>query len=364
MRPFVSRQLYQLHNLSAAPSRLYRTSRPTFKKRDYYDILGVSKNASADEIKKAYYQLAKKYHPDANKDDPKAKDKFTEASEAYEVLSDKEKRSNYDSYGSAGGMGGGSDDFDGWQQAHDFRHAEDLFKHVFEGFGGADFFGDAFGGKKDSRGVDMTMPLTISFMDAVKGTKKNVRVKRRKRCDPCRGSGYQVNARPQVCPTCRGTGELRSQQLNMFFRTSCPNCKGSGEIYPACRSCRGEGLVPEEVEITVNIPAGVDSGVKVRMTNQGDLSHGEGNRGNLYVELKVSKHPVFERDGANIVYKTKVPFTMAIFGGHITIPTLNGEAVLNVHSSLYFDPSYQLFRFQKEHSHLIDWSCVVKESLV
>jgi molecular chaperone DnaJ len=172
--------------------------------------------------------------------------------------------------------------------------------------------------------------MTISFMDAVKGAKKDIRVRRHKKCEPCRGSGVQVNARPQVCSTCKGTGELRSQQLNMFFRTSCPACGGTGEVHAACRSCKGEGMVPEDVNITVNIPAGVDSGVKVRMANQGDLAHGEGNRGNLYVDLKVSKHPVFDRDGANIVYKAKVPFTTAIFGGQVQVPTLNGEALLTV----------------------------------
>lgn len=318
------------YNLSSS-ARYFRVASASLK-RDFYSVLGVSKNASADDIKKAYYKLAKKYHPDANKDDPKAKDKFTEVSEAYEVLSDKEKRQAYDTYGHDGPSFAGGGGFDANSQ--DFKHAEDVFRSFFESFGMGMDFGDgnpfsAQGGRR-TKGVDISTNLTISFMEAVEGAEKKIRVRRKKRCDPCRGSGVQSGTSPKSCSQCGGSGVLQQQSFNFMFRAPCPKCNGSGQILTPCKTCSGDGLQKEEVDVVCKIPAGVDSGMRVRVAGEGDLSFGEGRRGNLLVNLKVQEHPEFIRTGSDIVFKAAIPLYTAIIGGKVTVPTLKGEADVKV----------------------------------
>ena len=293
-------------------------------KRDYYEVLGVEKNASDAEIKKAYRRLAQKYHPDRNPDDEDALEKFREAKEAAEVLSDSQKRAASDQFGHAGvdGGAGGAGGFGGG------------------GFGGADFsdifgdvFGDIFGGgrRRSSRGADLRYNLEISLEEAVQGTEVDITVPTLVECETCNGSGAKPGSRPKTCSTCRGMGQVRMQQGFFSIQQTCPNCQGRGQqIDDPCGSCRGTGRQQRERTLSVKVPAGVDTGDRIRLSGEGEAGESGAMAGDLYVEVRVKPHPIFERDGANLVCEAPLDIATAALGGEIDVPTLDGRVKLKI----------------------------------
>lgn len=288
-------------------------------KRDFYDVLSVSRTASEAEIKKAYRKLAMKFHPDRNPDDPDADHKFKEATEAYEVLTDAQKRAAYDQFGHAGvdgsqGAGGG---FGG-------------------GFGDAfgDIFGDIFGGgfRQGPRpGDDLQYELDISLEEAVNGTEVDIRIPRKEECDACGGSGAEPGTSAQTCPTCHGEGQVRIQQGFFSVARSCPTCHGRGKIIKTpCKKCHGEGQVNTHKTLSVKIPSGVDSGDRIRLQGEGGMGEPGAPRGNLYVRIRVKRHSIFQRDGDTLFCELPVSFGTATLGGEIEVPTLNGKARLKI----------------------------------
>ncbi len=290
-------------------------------KRDYYEVLGVGKNASDTEIKKAYRKLAQKYHPDRNPDDEDALEKFREAKEAAEVLSDSQKRAAYDQFGhagvdgSAGGGAGGA------------------------GFGGADFsdifgdmFGDIFGGgRRRGRGADLRYNLEISLEDAVQGTETEIRIPTLVECETCKGSGAKPGSTPKTCGTCRGIGQVRMQQGFFSIQQTCPTCQGSGQqIDDPCGQCRGSGRREEEKTLSVKVPAGVDTGDRIRLSGEGEPGENGAPSGDLYVEVRVKPHPIFERDGANLICDVPLDIATAALGGEVDVPTLDGRVKLKI----------------------------------
>ncbi|MFQ5963362.1 MAG: molecular chaperone DnaJ [Candidatus Scalinduaceae bacterium] len=295
------------------------------KERDYYEVLGVSKNATNDEIKKAYRRLALRYHPDKNRGDKEAEQKFKEAANAYEVLSNPEKRKMYDSRGHAGleDMG-----FRGFESYDD----------IFSSFG--DVFGDIFGKRfykeraGPQKGSDLKYNMSISFLDAALGCKKQLRFDKKEICETCRGSGAK-NGASTVCSQCNGTGHVSKQQkpFGGFFTISnpCPNCNGSGrEINNPCSVCNSEGRVLKTGLLSVKVPAGIKYGSTLRLSNQGEAGVRGGSAGNLYICVNITPHTYFERRGLDIQYDAKVPFTKATLGGEIEVPTLRGKAMLRI----------------------------------
>ncbi|BCO09581.1 chaperone protein DnaJ [Desulfolithobacter dissulfuricans] len=289
--------------------------------RDYYEILGVSRDASMEVIKKSYRKLAMKYHPDRNPDDPEAEARFKEAAEAYEVLSDEQKRRVYDTYGHEGlknsGYSGPSDD-------------------IFSSFN--DLFGDLFGFNTRRRnpngpiqGDDLRYDMEITFMEAVHGTNKEVEITKRETCWTCEGTGARPGYRPQVCPTCRGRGQvLRSQG---FFQVSstCPQCHGRGQvILEPCTDCNGQGLVNRTKKVKINIPAGVDTGAQMRLRGEGEGGRRGGPSGDLYVVLHVQRHEFFERDGQTIYLRYPLPMVQATLGCKVEVPTIHGSTTLEI----------------------------------
>jgi molecular chaperone DnaJ len=291
--------------------------------KDYYKILGVSRDATQDEIKKAFRQLALKYHPDRNLGDKEAEEKFKEINEAYSCLSDPEKRANYDRFGTAEGVGAG---FGGFGAG--FGGFTDIFEDIFD-----DFF-SAFGGTKRPRptkGADLSYRLDITLEEAAFGTEKKITIPRWQNCDVCGGSGSAPGTSPITCPNCRGTGHVRFQQGFFSVSKTCGRCQGSGKIITnPCKNCKGNGKVKVQREILVKIPAGVDSGSRLRVSGEGDLGSYGGPPGDLYVLINVEDHPFFKRDGMNIYCQVPISFTKAVFGGEIEVPTLNGHESLKI----------------------------------
>ncbi|KGQ69769.1 molecular chaperone DnaJ [Chelonobacter oris] len=291
-------------------------------KRDYYEVLGVARNAEEKEIKKAYKRLAMKYHPDRNPDDKDAEGKFKEVKEAYEVLTDAQKRAAYDQYGHAafeqgGGAGGG--------------------------FGGADFgdifgdiFSDMFGGggrgrQRVVRGDDLRYDLEITLEEAVKGTTKDIKINTLAECDSCHGSGAQEGSKVETCPTCHGAGRVRRQQGFFVTEQVCPTCHGSGKkIEKPCSKCHGDGRVHKAKSLSVKIPPGVDSGNQLRLSGEGAAGENGAPAGDLYVVIHVKDHQIFERDGNNLYCEVPISFTMAALGGEIEVPTLDGRVKLKI----------------------------------
>jgi molecular chaperone DnaJ len=289
-------------------------------KRDYYEILGVSRNASDDEIKKAFRRLAKQYHPDANKEQG-AEGRFIEINEAYEVLSDPQKRTAYDRFGHAGldGVGAGFSDFAG------FSSLNDLFETFFTGTAGT------HRRTGPQRGADLRYDLTITFEEAVFGCQKEIELPRWETCSSCRGSGAQPGTSTARCPSCQGTGEIRRVQQSIFGQfvnvTVCERCRGEGRVITTpCEKCRGQGRVRNVRRVVVNIPAGVDDGINVRVTGEGEVSARGGTPGNLYVILTVKPHPFFKRQGNDILYELPISFTQAALGDEVEVPTVDGKA--------------------------------------
>ncbi|HEU0001578.1 MAG TPA: molecular chaperone DnaJ [Ktedonobacteraceae bacterium] len=306
-------------------------------KRDYYEILGVTRGAGEDELKKAYRRLAKQYHPDTNKE-PGAEARFIEINEAYETLSDPQKRSVYDRYGHAGlngGSAGGFGDFAG------FGSINDLF----------DFFAGATGTQRRSepqRGADIRFELTISFEEAVFGCQKEIELPRWEACSNCRGSGAQPGTSTTRCSACQGKGEIRRVQQSIFGQfvnvTMCERCRGEGKVITTpCEKCRGQGRVRNNRRVVVNIPAGVDDGINVRVTGEGEVSSRGGTPGNLYVILSVKPHPFFKRQGNDIQYELPISFAQAALGDEVEVPTVDGKStILKVPAGTQSNRSFRL----------------------
>ena len=299
-------------------------------KRDYYEVLGVERQAEERELKKAYRKLAMQYHPDRNPGDEEAEAKFKEAAEAYEVLSNAEKRQLYDRFGHEG-LQGRSGPGAGFGSVDDiFSQFGDLFGDIF-GFGG----GRRPGGP--SRGADLRYDLELTFEEAVFGASKNVTVSRREECETCSGSGCKAGTSPEVCSYCRGHGQVQHQQGFFTLSSTCPHCRGAGkEIKNPCGTCKGSGVKAREKEVTVKIPPGVDSGTRLRLREEGEPGRKGGPRGDLYVFLHAQPSDVFERDGADLHLEVKISFVQAALGCEIEIPTLAGTTVIKVKPGTQF----------------------------
>ncbi|MFD2191934.1 molecular chaperone DnaJ [Pistricoccus aurantiacus] len=299
-------------------------------KRDYYEILGVERGADQKEIKKAYRRLAQKYHPDRNAGDNSSAEKFREVSEAYEVLADNEKRAAYDQFGhagvdgQAGGFGAGGF---GGAGAGGFS---DIFGDVF-----GDIFGGGGGGRRHpnapQRGSDLRYNLELDLEDAVTGTSVDIRVPRHVECGRCDGEGAEPGSSKETCPTCHGHGQVRMQQGFFAVQQTCPTCHGSGQhIKVPCHECHGQGRVRETRTLSVKIPAGVDTGDRIRLNNEGETGINGGPPGDLYVQVAIKPHPIFQRDGKNLHCEVPINFVDAALGGELEVPTLNGRVKLKI----------------------------------
>lgn len=289
-------------------------------KRDYYETLEVSRDASSAELKKAFKKKAMKFHPDRNPDDPKADAKFKEAAEAYEVLNDPQKKSAYDQFGHSGveGMGGGGQGFND-------VNINDIFGDIF-----GDVFGTRSSSRRSRRGSDLQYNLDLSLKEAVLGAQKKIKIPSHKSCKDCDGSGAARGSSPSVCSNCNGAGQVRLQQGFFSVQQTCSACSGSGQtIKDPCKPCRGLGATKENKTLSVNIPAGVDNGDKVRLTGEGEWEKG-GQSGDLYVAIRVIDNPIFEREGKDLYLEAPIPFEISIIGGAIKIPTLEGSLSLKI----------------------------------
>lgn len=289
--------------------------------RDYYEILGVQKNASEAELKKAYRRLAMKYHPDRNPGDTESENMFKEAKEAYDVLSDERKRAAYDQFGHAGVEGGF-----GAGQAHAGGFG-DIFDSVF----GDIFGGGRGGGERVYRGADLRYDLDLSLEEAINGTTTKIRVAKLAVCDTCSGSGAKKGSSPVACPTCDGVGQVRMQQGFFSIQQTCPQCRGNGTVVnDPCGTCQGRGRVRDNKTISVKIPPGVDTGDRIRLTSEGEAGQKGGPAGDLYVHVIVKEHPIFTRDGVNLHCHVPISFSLAALGGEIEVPTLDGRVALKI----------------------------------
>ncbi len=297
-------------------------------KRDYYEVLGASKNASEADLKKAYRRAAQKYHPDRNPDDQEAEAKFKECKEAWEVLGDAQKRAAYDQFGHAGvdpSMGGG---FGAGAGAAGGAGFSDIFGDVFgDIFGG----GRGGGGQRVYRGSDMRYNLELSLEDAVAGTEVKIRVPTMVQCGTCDGSGARKGSKPTPCTTCGGHGQVRMQQGFFSLQQTCPHCQGTGTVISdPCPDCRGKGRVSEHKTLSVKVPAGVDNGDRIRLAGEGEAGESGGPPGDLYVQIAVKEHPIFQRDENNLFCEVPISFTAAALGGELEVPTLNGRVNLKI----------------------------------
>jgi len=295
-------------------------------KRDYYDVLGVSKSAAGDEIKKAYRKKAKELHPDRNADNPDAEAQFKEANEAYEVLKDTEKKAAYDRFGHAafeGGMGGGGGRGPGFGGGNaDFSSAfSDVFDDLFGDFMG----GGRGGGRRAARGSDLRYNLRVSLEEAFSGVQKSIKVPTTVACGECNGTGAEGGAEPTTCPTCSGMGKVRAQQGFFTVERTCPTCSGLGQIIDnPCKKCGGQGRVERDRALNVNIPAGVETGTRIRLAGEGEAGMRGGPPGDLYIFVEVRDHEIFERDNVNIYCRVPVSMAKAALGGSVEVPTIDG----------------------------------------
>jgi len=303
-------------------------------KRDYYEILNVERSADAKEVKKAYRRLAMKYHPDRNPDDTSAEEKFKEASEAYEILSNEQKRAAYDQYGHAGleqgaGGGGGNGNF------------SDIFGDVF-----GDIFGGGGGGggrQRSARGADLRYTLDLDLEDAVKGTSVKIRIPTHVNCNPCGGSGAAKGSQPQTCTTCQGVGQVRMQQGFFSVQQTCPQCRGQGKmIKDPCKSCHGKGMVEEQKTLSVKVPPGVDTGDRIRLAGEGEGGTHGAPSGDLYVQVSVKEHAIFVRDGKSLYCDVPISLIDAALGGELEVPTLDGRVKLKIPSETQTGKMFRL----------------------
>jgi molecular chaperone DnaJ len=294
-------------------------------KKDYYEVLGVNKDASEDEIKKAYRKLAMKYHPDRNPDNPKAEEQFKEAKEAYEMLSDDQKRAAYDQYGHAGvdpSMGAGA--------GAGFGGFSDAFGDIF-----GDIFGGARGGSGQRsnvyRGADLRYNMEISLEEAARGSETKIRIPVQSTCETCKGSGARPGTSPVTCTTCNGHVQVRMQQGFFSVQQTCPKCHGTGKmVKDPCPTCHSAGRVKQNKTLSVKIPAGVDEGDRIRLSGEGEAGVNGGPTGDLYVVIHLKQHEIFQRDGGNLHCEMPISFTTAALGGEIEVPTLDGAAKMKI----------------------------------
>ncbi|GAA4460991.1 molecular chaperone DnaJ [Novipirellula rosea] len=298
------------------------------EKRDYYAVLGVARTVTKQELDRAYRKLAIKYHPDSNKNDDNAVEMFKEASEAYEILSDQAKRERYDRYGHAGVDG----------MAHQSHDVEDIFEAFGDLFGGG-MFGDLFGSRggggggrrRSRRGADIRCNVTLTLEEAARGVSKDISFRRRIRCVTCEGSGAAPGSKPEACATCGGRGQVIQSAGILRVQTACPHCHGTGQqISQPCADCRGAGLQNEKAELTVEIPAGVDDGMRVRLQGEGEASPDGGPPGDCYCFISVLPHALFKRDGVHLILQLPISYTQAALGAEIEVPTLDGPESLRV----------------------------------
>lgn len=309
-------------------------------KRDYYDVLGVSKSASKDELKKAYRKLSKQYHPDINQE-PGADEKFKEIAEAYEVLSDDQKRAQYDQFGHAGMNGGAG--FGGGQGDFGFGGFEDIFNAFFGGGGG--------GRRRDPnaprQGNDLQYTMTISFEEAAFGKETEIEIPREENCDTCHGSGAKPGTKAETCSTCRGAGQVSKEMRTPFgtqvVRQTCQACDGTGkQIKEKCTSCSGQGKVKKRKKIAVKIPAGIDDGQQIRLSGQGEAGTNGGPSGDLYIVFRVARHEFFERDGDDVYCEMPVTFTQAALGSEVEVPTIHGKVKLKIPAGTQTGTNFRL----------------------
>ena len=315
-------------------------------KRDYYEVLGVSRDAGQDEVKKAYRRLALKYHPDRNPDDKVAEEKFREAAEAYQVISDPDNRARYDQFGHAafdqqgGGFGaGGFQGFDGF---------DDIFGEIF-----GQFFGGGSGGGRSgaSVGRDLRYDLEIEFEEAIFGAEKEITFNRRVHCDDCSGTGVASGSSPETCGDCGGVGQVRFQQGFFTLSQTCPRCKGRGSIIKdPCKGCKGAGLKTKKAKIKVTIPSGIDSGQRLKVRGEGDPGQQGGPHGDLYVSISVKDHPVFERRDSELICEVPISYPDAVLGAEIKVPTLEGDTDLKIPPGT---PSGKVFRLRNRGVQII-----------
>ncbi len=305
--------------------------------QDLYELLGVARDVSPAELKKAYRKLAVKYHPDKNPDDPEAEDKFKELGNAYEILSNEDKRAAYDRYGHAAFENGGGGRSSGGGGFHD---PMDIFSQVFGGGGGGfggfeDIFGGGGGRRRDpsgkQRGSDLRYDLEISLEEAATGVQKELEIEKLMSCDTCSGSGSKSGSGRKSCSTCGGRGAVTRQAGIFVQQTACPECQGAGQIISdPCGDCRGEGRIENEERVKLQIPAGIDSGTRLRSTGNGDAGLRGGPAGDLYVFLNLKRHPIFEREDNNLYCELPMPFSTAALGGELDVPTLEGKTSIKV----------------------------------
>ncbi len=310
-------------------------------KRDYYEVLGVSKTATVEEIKSSYRKLAMKYHPDRNEGDKEAEERFKEASEAYEILSDETKRARYDQYGHQGLRGG--------QDFHQYNNINDIFSQfgdIFGGGGAGSIFEEFFGGGGGRRGggarrsagqpgTDLKVRLPLTLEEIATGVEKTIKIKRQRECDTCKGSGAKAGSGQSVCPTCQGQGEIRQVSRSMFGQfvniSTCSNCGGSGQVIKDhCETCKGEGRVNGETTIKVNVPAGVSEGNYIPIRGKGNAGRRGGQAGDVIVVIQELSHQHFRRDGDDIIYDLTISFPDAAMGGEVTVPTLTGTSAISI----------------------------------
>lgn len=296
-------------------------------KRDYYEILGASRGASADELKKAYRQKAKELHPDRNADNPQAEAQFKEVNEAYEVLKDEQKKAAYDRFGHAAfenGMGGGGGGQRGGFQQGDFASAfSDVFEDLFGDFTGRG--GGGGGRQRAQRGSDLRYNLRVTLEEAYQGSQKTITVPASVSCDTCHGTGAEGGAEPVTCPTCSGMGKVRAQQGFFTVERTCPTCSGMGQIIKnPCKTCHGAGRVEKERQLSVNIPAGVETGTRIRLAGEGEAGLRGGPQGDLYIFIEVKDHQIFQREGLHLFCRVPISMPNAALGGEVEVPTIDG----------------------------------------
>jgi molecular chaperone DnaJ len=318
------------------------------QKQDYYELLGVAKNATDEDLKKAYRKKAVQYHPDKNPGNKEAEEMFKKISEAYEVLKDTEKRAAYDRFGHAAFQGGGGGPRPGGGGGGGFHDPFDIFREVFGQRGGANSFEEFFGGgggepSAGGRGSDLRYDLEISLEEAARGVEKEISFRRLGECSHCRGSGAEPGSKKSPCPTCRGAGQVTTSRGFFHVRQECPTCHGSGVRFEKpCAKCSGEGRANETAKINVRIPPGVDTGSKLRSTGNGEAGVMGGGAGDLYIVVHVTEHEIFERQGDDLFTEIPVKFTLAALGGTIEVPTMAGKASLKIPTGTQSGTTFRL----------------------